>query len=83
MKTVPVWEAEGMVLCHDLTQIIPGEFKGSAFRKGHIIRREDIPRLLDMRPEMEYFSATPRKERCSLPRLTPGFSRSTWDFSTR
>ena len=51
MKTVPVWEAEGMVLCHDLTQIIPGEFKGSAFRKGHIIRREDIPRLLDMGKE--------------------------------
>jgi hypothetical protein len=51
MKTVPVWEAEGMVLCHDLTQIIPGEFKGSAFRKGHVIRREDIPRLLDMGKE--------------------------------
>jgi len=51
MKTVPVWEAEGMVLCHDLTQIIPGEFKGSAFRKGHIIRGEDIPRLLDMGKE--------------------------------
>jgi hypothetical protein len=48
MKTVPIEQAVGMVLCHDLTQIVPGEFKGAAFRKGHIVRDEDIPRLLDM-----------------------------------
>jgi hypothetical protein len=48
MKTVPVHEAEGMVLVHDLTQIVPGEFKGRAFKKGHIVTGEDIPRLLDM-----------------------------------
>lgn len=48
MKIVPVEEAVGMVLCHDLTQIIPGEFKGAAFKKGHIIKKEDIPKLLDM-----------------------------------
>ncbi len=46
MKTVSVLEAEGMVLCHDITRIIPGEFKGRAFKKGHIISREDIPELL-------------------------------------
>ena len=48
MKSVPVEEALGMVLCHDLTQIIPGEFKGVAFKKGHIITEEDIPKMLDM-----------------------------------
>jgi hypothetical protein len=48
MKTVSVYDAEGMVLCHDLTQIIPGKFKGRAFKKGHIIRHEDIPQLLKM-----------------------------------
>lgn len=48
MKMIPVHEAVGTVLCHDLTQIIPGEMKGPAFRKGHILREEDIPRLLDM-----------------------------------
>ena len=37
-----------MVLCHDITQIIPGKFKGRAFKKGHIIKEEDISRLLDM-----------------------------------
>ena len=51
MKTVPVREALGAVLCHDLTQIIPGQFKGPAFRKGHILREEDIPRLLEMGKE--------------------------------
>ncbi len=51
MKTVPVREALGAILCHDLTQIIPGGFKGPAFKKGHILREEDIPRLLDMGKE--------------------------------
>ncbi|MEN6485677.1 MAG: molybdopterin-binding protein [Syntrophobacteraceae bacterium] len=54
MKTVPVREALGMVLCHDMTQIIPGEFKGPAFRKGHIVREEDLPRLLSMGKETLY-----------------------------
>lgn len=48
MKCVPVEEALGMVLCHDLTRIVPGEFKGVAFKKGHIIAEEDIPKMLDM-----------------------------------
>ncbi len=48
MKTVAVQDAVGMVLCHDVTQIIPGCFKGPAFRKGHILREEDEPRLLSM-----------------------------------
>jgi len=54
MKMVPVHEAAGSILCHDLTQIIPGEFKGPAFRKGHILQEEDIPRLLDMGKEHVY-----------------------------
>lgn len=51
MKTVSVHEAENMVLGHDVTQIIPGKTKGPAFRRGHIITKEDIPRLLDMGKE--------------------------------
>ena len=47
-KSVPLEEAVGMMLGHDLTQIIPGEFKGPAFKKGHIIKQEDVSRLLDM-----------------------------------
>lgn len=44
-KVVPVNESAGTVLAHDITEIRPGEFKGRAFRKGHVVRDEDIPRL--------------------------------------
>lgn len=54
MKTVPVQEALGMVLCHDVTQIIPGQFKGPAFRKGHIVQPDDIPTLLNIGKEHLY-----------------------------
>ena len=36
------------------TQIIPGEFKGARFRKGHIIQPEDIPVLLSIGKENLY-----------------------------
>ncbi|UCH44432.1 MAG: hypothetical protein JSV11_09020, partial [Nitrospiraceae bacterium] len=44
-KVVPVDEAVGMILPHDITEIRPGEFKGTAFRKGHVVRDEDIDHL--------------------------------------
>ncbi len=47
-KSVPVEESIGMVLSHDVTRIVPGEFKGPGFKKGHIVRAEDIAALLDM-----------------------------------
>ena len=54
MKTVPVQKAIGMVLCHDMTQIIPGEIKGPAFKKGHVIAEEDIAKLLEIGKEHIY-----------------------------
>jgi hypothetical protein len=51
MKKVKIQKAIGMVLGHDLTRIIPGSFKGVAFKKGHIIQEEDIPALLDIGKE--------------------------------
>ena len=51
MKRVKIQKAIGMVLGHDLTRIVPGSFKGAAFKKGHIIQEEDIPILLDMGKE--------------------------------
>ncbi|GAB6908728.1 Molybdopterin binding domain-containing protein [Desulfosarcina cetonica] len=48
MKAVPVEESVGMVLCHDITQIVPGFFKGRAFKKGRIIQPEDVEKLLDL-----------------------------------
>jgi molybdenum cofactor synthesis domain-containing protein len=54
MKMIPVQDAVGMVLCHDITQIIPGLYKGPAFRKGHILQEEDVPRLLNLGKERIY-----------------------------
>lgn len=48
MKEIAVEKAAGTVLAHDLTQIIPGEYKGPRFKKGHVITEEDIPVLLSM-----------------------------------
>ena len=48
MRLIRTEDAVGHVLCHDLTQIIPGVVKGPRFRKGHIVTEEDIPVLLSM-----------------------------------
>lgn len=48
MKVIDVEKAVGTVLCHDVTQIIPGQYKGAKFKKGHVIKEEDIPILLSM-----------------------------------
>lgn len=47
-KTVPVQEAEGMTIAHDMTEIVPGESKGPAFLRGHKIKAGDICRLMRM-----------------------------------
>jgi len=54
MKLIKTENAVGHVLCHDITRIIPGEKKGPVFKKGHIIREEDIPVLLSVGKENLY-----------------------------
>ena len=54
MKLILTQEAVGHVLCHDMTQIIPGQYKDARFRKGHVVREEDIPVLLSMGKEHLY-----------------------------
>ena len=44
-KTIPVNNAVGMVLAHDITEIREKEFKGRAFKKGHVIKKEDVCHL--------------------------------------
>jgi len=46
MKQIRVEDAVGSVLAHDITRIIPGEFKGVGFKRNHKVRHEDIPQLL-------------------------------------
>lgn len=54
MKTIKTIHGVGHVLCQDITQIIPGKKKGPVFRKGHIVREEDIPVLLSIGKENLY-----------------------------
>ncbi len=53
-KTVPVNDAVGMALAHDITEIRKDEFKGRAFKKGYIIKAEDIPHLKKLGKENLY-----------------------------
>lgn len=58
MKKVKTEDAIGHVLPHDLTRIVKGEMKGVAFKKGHIIREEDIPMLLSIGKDHIYILET-------------------------
>jgi len=53
-KTVPIDDAVGMVLPHDITEIVKDEFKGRAFKKGHVIRPEDVEHLKRLGKEHIY-----------------------------
>src|SRR4030042_935009 len=57
MKKIKIEDAVGMVLGHDVTQIIPGEYKGPRFKRGHRIRKEDIPEFLKIGKEHIYVMA--------------------------
>lgn len=54
MKLMRTEDAVGQILCHDITQIIKGVTKDAVFRKGHVIREEDIPVLLSVGKENVY-----------------------------
>lgn len=54
IQTIRVEEAVGKVLSHDITKIVKGESKGASFKKGHIIKIEDIPELLKLGKENIY-----------------------------
>jgi molybdenum cofactor synthesis domain-containing protein len=54
LKKIRIEEAVGLKLAHDITRIVPGKFKGPAFRRGHVIRRSDIPKFLDLGKKQIY-----------------------------
>lgn len=54
MKLIKTVDAEGTVLCHDITQIIKGVTKDAVFRKGHVVTGEDIPVLLSVGKDQLY-----------------------------
>ncbi len=48
MKLIKTTDAVGHVICHDITIIIKDKRKDTAFRKGHIVKEEDIKTLLSI-----------------------------------
>lgn len=54
MKIISVKESIGKPLAHDVTQIIPGVYKGSRYKKGYIVKEEDVEVLLSMGKEHLY-----------------------------
>jgi hypothetical protein len=79
VKKVKVEDAVGMILGHDLTRIVPGRFKGAGFRKGHVIRREDIPALLKIGKRHVYvlkYPDTHLHEDDAALRIAPAISGS-------
>jgi hypothetical protein len=47
VRSIPVQDALGMLLCHDITSIVPGEFKGKDFNKGNVIQDQEVSVLLN------------------------------------
>lgn len=54
MKSIPVEQAVGCALCQDMTKIIPGVSKGPRFRRGYVLKAEDVEVLKDMGKEHIY-----------------------------
>lgn len=48
MHRLETEKSVGRLLCHDITKIEPGAFKGALFKKGHRVRPEDVSTLLDL-----------------------------------
>jgi hypothetical protein len=51
---IPIEQAVGKMIAHDMTEIRPGQFKGPAFKKGHIITEVDLPHLRRLGKEHVY-----------------------------
>ncbi|MTI81146.1 MAG: molybdopterin-binding protein [Firmicutes bacterium] len=53
-QAIKVEEAVGKVLSHDITKIVAGEFKGPAYKKGHVITSQDVQELLKLGKDHVY-----------------------------
>lgn len=51
MKQINIKDAIGQALCHDIVRIVIGTVKERAFKRGHVIREEDIEELLALGKE--------------------------------
>jgi hypothetical protein len=51
---IPIDKAVGHILSHDITEVRPGQFKGPAFKKGHLIKKGDLDHLRRLGKENLY-----------------------------
>jgi len=58
MKKLPLREAVGHALAHDITQII-ADGKAARFSRGHVLMPDDLPTLLDMGKHHIYVGSPP------------------------
>lgn len=61
-QVVALEEAIGYPLAHDITEIRPGEFKGAAFHKGHVLKADDLPLLRNLGKNHLYIIQTEDNE---------------------
>jgi molybdenum cofactor synthesis domain-containing protein len=54
LKKVKLENAIGQVIAHDMTKVDPGKYKGPRFRRGHVVKEEDLPELRLMGKEHIY-----------------------------
>ncbi|MBW1713555.1 MAG: molybdopterin-binding protein, partial [Deltaproteobacteria bacterium] len=54
LKKVPLVQSVGQPLAHDLTRIVPGQVKETAFRRGQVVKESDLEMLKDMGRESLY-----------------------------
>jgi len=57
LRVLKAAEAVGSVLAHDITEIVPGKFKGPAFKKGHVVTEADLEHLARLGKEHLYVLA--------------------------
>ncbi|WP_300463916.1 molybdopterin-binding protein [Desulfobacula sp.] len=84
MKKIRVEDAIGTVLAHDMTRITRGKFKGVAFKKGHLVKKEDIPELLRIGKQSLYvleLGDDQLHENDAAQRIATAISDQTLDFT--
>jgi hypothetical protein len=62
IQVVNIENAVGYPLAHDITEIRPGEFKGPAFLKGHILKDRDLDHLRRLGKNHLYILKTENNE---------------------
>ncbi len=84
IKKIKIEDAIGTVLSHDMTRITRGEFKGVAFKKGHVVQKKDVPELLKIGKQYIYvldLGKDTLHENDAARRISRAISEPTLEFT--